>query len=81
MTTQTIKVIESKVGIDVTGQKVSPFCASAIRIENTGRYTWELNDDGRKTIGMGRMPVDTIEEANKIAQKCFEVTGREVIYD
>lgn len=34
----------------------------------TGKYTWQIVNNGTVTVGLGRMPADTIEEAVEVAK-------------
>lgn len=64
-----IEVIQHRTGIDAEGREVSAFCSSATKIEFTGRWTWRVTDEnGRTTYGMGRQPVATQAEANRVAR-------------
>lgn len=42
-------------------------------------YTWKLTENGRTTIGLGRMPVATREEALEVAERFCADTGAQLV--
>lgn len=67
---KTITVIEKIVAVSPEGKEYSPYGASLLgsTIKATGKYTWELNDNGRITIGLCRQPADNLQEAITVAK-------------
>lgn len=75
---RTVTIIEKIVAVSPDGKEYSPYGASipGSTIKHTGKYSWELNDNGRITIGLGRRAADSLEEAVKVA-KNLEKLGYE----
>lgn len=66
----TIEVIPHFVGVMPDGRKVSPFSAGVHHVEKTGKWTWGVTDhNGNYTTGMSRQPVESREEAIRIAHE------------
>lgn len=67
---KTITVIEKIVAVSPTGEKYSPYGAiiPGSTIKPSGRYTWEINDNGSITIGLCRQPANSLQEAITIAK-------------
>lgn len=75
---RTITIIEKIVAVSPDGKEYSPYGASlpGSTRKATGKYTWELNDNGSITIGLGRKPADNLQEAITVA-KNLEKLGYE----
>lgn len=73
---RTITVIPKISAVDPLGVRYSPHGSiiPGSTLYNTGRYTWEINDNGSITYGLGRQAVKTVEEAVKVA-KSLEKLG------
>lgn len=68
---KTIIVIEKIVAVSPEGKEYSPYGAiiPGSSIKFNGSYTWELNDNGRITIGLCRQPAKTLDEAITVAKE------------
>lgn len=73
---RTITVIPKITAIDSNGFKYSPHGSILPNstIEKTSLYTWEMNNNGSITYGLGRQPAKTLEEAVEVA-KSLEKLG------
>lgn len=75
----TIEVIPHFIGVMPDGRKVSPFSAGIHHVEKTGKWTWGVTDhNGNYTTGMSRQPVESKEEAIRIAHEVAAKTHHRV---
>ena len=73
---KTIKIIQKIVGVSPDGKEFSPYGSfnEGDTVLKTSKFTWELNHNGRVTVGLGRKAANTIEEAVDVA-KAMEKLG------
>lgn len=80
---QSIQVIPSRVHMHTSGNRASvygavPWRSSAEREEWStviNGYTWEVVDtQGRVTVGLCRMPAETLKEALEVAERWVNVS-------
>lgn len=67
---RTVTVVPKVMAVTNNNFKYSPHGAILpnSKIEKTDSYTWELNNNGSITYGLGRKPVDSIDEAILVAK-------------
>jgi hypothetical protein len=67
---RTVTVVPKVMAVTNNNFKYSPHGAILpnSKIEKTDRYTWELNNNGSITYGLGRQPVDSVDEAILVAK-------------
>ena len=67
---KTVRVIPQRIAIEPDGKQYSMYgsLSKGTIIKESGKYTWEINNNGTLTIGLGRQPVDSNEEAIQFAK-------------
>lgn len=67
---RTVTVISKVIAVTNNNFKYSPHGAMLpnTKIEKTDSYTWEINNNGSITYGLGRKPVDNVNEAILVAK-------------
>ena len=75
-----VRVVPHYVGRNCAGREVSPFSASAVTVEKSGRWTWEVTDArGHISVGLGRPPVATYAEALAVARRWAELSNNSLV--
>jgi hypothetical protein len=73
---KTITVIPKYVGVSPSEKEFSAYGSfrEGDKLVKTSKFTWELNENGTITVGLGRMAANTKEEAVEVA-KAMESKG------